>query len=72
MGISPTYWPWAWPSPEPVTLTLHAGAASALVLPVRAAQAGDADLPEFEPPEESPRMPTEVVHGGPAGRQLPA
>lgn len=68
VGVSPTYWPWAWPSPEPVTLTLQTGAASALILPVREPQPGDAGLPEFEPPEESPRMPTEVVHGGPAGR----
>ncbi len=68
VGISPTYWPWAWPSPEPVTLTLWAGAASALVLPVREPRPDDAGLPEFEPPEESPRLPTEVVHGGPAGR----
>jgi predicted acyl esterase len=70
VGISPTYWPWAWPSPEPVTLTLHTGACSTLTLPVREPQPGDAALPEFGPPEESPRMPTEVIHGGPAGRSV--
>jgi uncharacterized protein len=70
LGVSPTYWPWAWPSPEPVTLTLHAGAASALSLPVREPKPDDAGLPGFPPAEESPRMPTEVMHGGPAGRSL--
>jgi uncharacterized protein len=70
VGISPTYWPWAWPSPEPATLTLYAGPASALVLPVRAPQPADADLPDLGEPEESPRLPVEVVAGGPAGRTL--
>jgi uncharacterized protein len=69
VGISPTYWPWAWPSPEPVTLTLVAGR-SALVLPVRAPQPGDAALPDFGEAEESPPLPTEVVAGAPAGRSV--
>jgi hypothetical protein len=69
VGISPTYWPWAWPSPEPVTLTVVAGA-STLVLPVRAPQAGDAELPEFGEPEESAPLPVETLYGGPAGRTL--
>ncbi|HEY2788504.1 MAG TPA: CocE/NonD family hydrolase [Gaiellales bacterium] len=70
LGISPTYWPWAWPSPEPVTLTLAAGGASALVLPVREPQPGDAALPAFAEPEESEPLAVEVVHGAPAGRSV--
>jgi uncharacterized protein len=69
VGVSPTYWPWAWPSPQPVTLTLHIGG-SALVLPVRTPSPGDAALPEFGPPEESPPMPTELLRAGPAGRRV--
>ena len=70
VGISPTYWPFAWPSPEPVTLTLHTGTGSALVLPVRAPQPSDAELPAFGEPEESARLPVETLATGPAGRTL--
>jgi uncharacterized protein len=72
VGISPTYWPWAWPSPEPVTLTVVAGAASALVLPVRPPHPRDDRLPAFAEPEESARLPTELLRTGPAGRRLRA
>jgi hypothetical protein len=57
LALSPTYWPHAWPSPEPVTLTVHLGDASALVLPVRTPQSGDADPPRFEPAEIAPPHP---------------
>jgi putative CocE/NonD family hydrolase len=69
LGISPTYWPWAWPSPEPVTLTIHP-AGSALRLPVRTAAPDDQRLAPFGPPQESPPMATEQLHGGPAGRSM--
>jgi hypothetical protein len=70
VGISPTYWPWAWPSPRPVTLTVVAGAGSALRLPVRPPRGEDAALAPFGAPEESAPMPTETIHGGPAGRTV--
>jgi hypothetical protein len=69
VGISPTYWPWAWPSPEPVTLTIHPEA-SALRLPLRTPSPDDQRLAPFGPPQESPRMVTEQLHGGPAGRSM--
>jgi uncharacterized protein len=53
-----------------VTLTVFAGPDSALVLPVRPPRADDAELPAFGEPEESARLPTESLAGGPAGRTL--
>jgi uncharacterized protein len=69
VGVSPTYWPWAWPSPEPVRLTVFGGE-STLALPVREPRAEDAELPEFDQPEESEPLKTEVLRPGPAGRRL--
>ncbi len=68
VGVSPTYWPWAWPSPEPVSLSLFTGGASELRLPERTPQASDEQLPAFAEPQESPPMPSELLHPGPAGR----
>jgi len=46
LALSTSYFPMAWPAPEPVRLTLHTDG-SALELPLRAAQPGDADLRNF-------------------------
>ncbi|NNK50063.1 MAG: CocE/NonD family hydrolase [Xanthomonadales bacterium] len=53
IGLSPTFTRHAWPSPELVTLKLIPGEGSRLRLPVRAPQAPDLDLPDFEPAEIS-------------------
>jgi hypothetical protein len=52
VSVSTSYWPITWPSPEPVTLTLFS-AASVLELPVRPTSALDAQLREFEEPEQA-------------------
>ena len=50
LALSTSYWPMAWPSPEPVTLRVFA-TESWLELPSRKAQAADATLALFSPPE---------------------
>ncbi len=64
VSVSPSYIRHAWPSPRPVTLTLHTGADCRLRLPVRAAQAADATLPEFLPAEVAPALKTEQLRSG--------
>ncbi|HKJ08166.1 MAG TPA: CocE/NonD family hydrolase [Gammaproteobacteria bacterium] len=73
LAVSGTYWPLAWPPPERTTLALWTGA-SALLLPVRAASAADADLhalpapagavipekTEIEPPDYAWRITREL------------
>lgn len=59
VAVSPTYARHAWPSPVPVMLSLFSGAGCQLHLPVRQPQPGDADLPDFLPPEISAPLPTE-------------
>ena len=53
IALSTSYWPIVWPSPRPAVLTLDL-AGSSLSLPVRAARAEDALLPEFAPAEHAP------------------
>ena len=67
VAVSPTYWPWAWPSPEPVTLTLFSGR---IALPERSPSAEDDNLPEFGPPEHSPKLELEEVEGSAEGRTI--
>lgn len=67
VAVSPTYWPWAWPSPEPVTLTLFSGR---IALPERSPSAEDDNLPEFGPPEHSPKLELEEVEGSAGGRTI--
>ncbi|MDH5528641.1 MAG: CocE/NonD family hydrolase [Paracoccaceae bacterium] len=52
IALSTAYWPTTWPTPEKVTLTLTAGDSS-ISLPVRPANATDADLRPFEEAEGS-------------------
>ena len=64
LAISTSYWPIAWPSPEPATVQLVT-AGCHCDLPVRAARAADARLPEFESPEAAPEANlTDLAHGG--------
>lgn len=48
LAISTSYFPMSWPAPAPVRLSLHTEG-SALELPLRGAQPGDRDLPDFGP-----------------------
>lgn len=63
LALAPSYWPWAWPAPDAQELVVRVGGetGAALLLPVRAPQPGDAELPEFEPPEGPPPV---VLPGG--------
>jgi uncharacterized protein len=56
LALSTGYWPTIWPSPHAVSLQLTP-AASALSLPHRPPQPGDAALPAFAPPESAPPLP---------------
>jgi predicted acyl esterase len=67
LAVSSTYWPWAWPSPEPVELTVLA---AELTLPVRPPRAGDASLPAFGEPEQTPPLEVEQLAPGVGGRSL--
>lgn len=70
VAVSPTYWPMAWPSPEPVTLNLLTGARSQLRLPVRPPREEDAELPSFDPPEQSQPIPVEILSTSPRRRLI--
>jgi putative CocE/NonD family hydrolase len=65
VALSTTYYPLVWPSPELATLTVKCGD-SALELPTRAPDRADANLREFEPPEEAPDTPI-IQHPAPSG-----
>ena len=52
VALSSAYWPIAWPPPARATLRLALGGSS-LLLPVRPAQAADAQLAPFPPPESA-------------------
>ena len=69
LALSPAYWPWLWPVPEPVTLAVHT-AVSALVLPVRAPRAEDAELRPFEEPEGAPPLANETLEPDEGQRTL--
>jgi len=69
LALSPAYWPWLWPVPEPVTLAVHT-AVSALVLPVRAPRAEDAELRPFDEPEGAPPLTTETLEPDEGQRTL--
>lgn len=58
VSISTSYWPLAWAPPQPVRLTVELGR-SALSLPIRSPQAGDAAV-NFQPPEATP--PCAITH----------
>ncbi|MFO7593250.1 MAG: CocE/NonD family hydrolase [Pseudomonadota bacterium] len=58
LSISTSYWPLAWPPPEPVRMDVHMHN-SALMLPVRMTQAGEAAV-EFAEPEGA--MPSVIEH----------
>lgn len=61
VSVSPTYARHAWPSPVPVTLSLRSGAGCAVRLPIREAQAADADLRPFAAPEMAAPLPLETL-----------
>ena len=71
LALSPAYWPWLWPAPEPVTLAVHT-AVSALVLPVRAPRAEDAELRPFDEPEGAPPLAIETLEPDDGQRTLRA
>jgi putative CocE/NonD family hydrolase len=60
IALSTSYWPIVWPSPRPAVLTLDLGGSS-LSLPVRAARAEDALLPEFAPAEHAPPIEPRII-----------
>jgi putative CocE/NonD family hydrolase len=68
IAISSTYWPILWPSPEPVTLTVFTGAC-ALLLPIRTAPSGEADLAQ-PPPVAGPASPLATVRPGSVERSV--
>ena len=65
VSLSTTYWPIAWPSPELATLTVALGDTT-LTLPVRPPRPEDADLRDFDPPEQAENVPT-IHHPSPPG-----
>ncbi|MER8792465.1 hypothetical protein NKH71_32440 [Mesorhizobium sp. M0983] len=69
LSLSTAYWPIAIPAPERAKLTIQAEA-SRLDLPIRARQPGDDELPAFDAPEGSPRMPTTVLKSGNVERSI--
>jgi uncharacterized protein len=69
LAFSSAYWPIVWPSPEPVKLTLFTGV-SELLLPVRAAQPGDARLAAYPAARSAVTSPVTVVRKGRLERSL--
>ena len=59
VAIATAYWPIVWPAPEPVSIGIYTGA-SALELPVRQPDPGDAALLPFGAPEEGPGEAAEI------------
>ncbi len=55
IALSSSYWPIAWPSPQKTRLTI-AAVSSTLILPVRPANPGDADLADFAVAETAPPL----------------
>jgi len=53
-----------------VLLTILTGGPSALVLPIRPARVEDADLPEFDEPEQAPPLPSKLLAGGETTRTI--
>jgi putative CocE/NonD family hydrolase len=70
VALSTAYWPWFWPSPEQTTLSVFTGEGSALELPIRPPQDGDADLAPFEPPEQAPGLESVVLEAEPVFRRI--
>ena len=66
LAFSSAYWPTAWPIPAALTLHLP----GALLLPVRAPQAGDADLPAFPPAQSAPPEKRTVLRAGRSERGI--
>jgi len=60
LAVSSSYWPLAWPPPRPARLTLDLPHSS-LVLPIRPADPGDADLRSLGTPKMAEAPPTTLL-----------